>query len=128
MTPHDRFRLGFLARCAEEGCSAEEVRRRVKQASFGMSDFVNAVKGLSSAAAVPIVTPAKYGLLAAALGGPMIGYTAAKMQERDVDPEIAKQQELAAALTLQAEQARRRASMRNYRRPIPQAASFLTRE
>ena len=34
MTPQQNFRLGFLLRCAEEGCDVEEIKDRVKLATW----------------------------------------------------------------------------------------------
>ena len=132
MTPQDRFRLGFLMRCADEGCPPEEVRRRTKQAEE-KGVIGKALNNASSLAgtfgwSIPYKWPTALGLAAATIGGPMVGYTAAKMQERPIDPEEAKKQELIAALRLQAEQTRRRASQRSYRQPIPRATSFLQAE
>lgn len=128
MTPHDRFRLGFLLKCAEDGCTADQVRGRVKMAEGALATIKNTVKGLGGLASMPFMTPTKYGLLAAAIGGPAVGYTMAKAQEQDVDPELAKKQELIAAMRLQTEQARRRAALRQQPLRVPPAATFLTRE
>lgn len=139
MTPHDAFKLGFLLRCAEEGCTPDEIRGRVKTATLLKQSAGPAItagtgigakmlakfKGLGKA--LPLwagFTQLPYyatslGLAASAATGAGAGYGLAKLQNQDVDPEEAKRQELIAAYKLQAELARQRASRRSYRQPIP---------
>lgn len=132
MTPQEQFRLGFLMRCAEEGCTPEEIQERVKLANEHLS---GGVKTANSSVLGPLWSAAKtlgympihasaLGIAGSAALGGIGGYGLAKFQNADVDPEEAKQQELIAALKLQAELARRRASQRQYRRPIPASPHF----
>lgn len=133
MTPQENFRLGFLLRCAEEGCTPEEIQERVKTASATLRR--NSVKQAAGStadstwslaktlASLPLHASALGIAGSAALGG-IGGYGLAKLQNSDVDPEEAKQQELVAAYKLQAEMARRRASQRQYRRPVPVSHHF----
>lgn len=133
MTPQENFRLGFLMRCAEEGCTPEEVQERVKLASACLNGTMvkeavgNVLGPLWSAAKTIGYMPVHASALGIAGGaglGAIGGYGLAKLQSSDVDPEEAKQQELIAALKLQAEMARRRAAQRQYRRPIPASPHF----
>lgn len=133
MTPQENFRLGFLMRCAEEGCTSEEVQERVKIASDHLNGTMvksaigNVAGSLWSAAKtigyMPVHASALGIAAAAGLGG-VGGYGLAKLQSSDIDPEEAKQQELIAAYKLQAEMVRRRASQRQYRRPVPASPHF----
>lgn len=131
MTPQESFRLGFLTRCAEEGCDVEEIRGRVKLASalIKFADIIpREVRDLGSAgwaAAKGLMTlplhATLYGMATSGALGAGAGYGLAKLQNADVDPEEAKRQELISAYQLQAELARRRAQQRSYRRQAPAA-------
>ncbi len=136
LTPQESFRLGFLLRCAEEGCTAEEIQERVKFAAApalgALTALWSGLKGAVNPTWNAVKTMGTFPLHATALGvagaagvGAAGGYGLAKMQNSDVDPEEAKRQELMAAYQLQAELARRRASQRSYRRDAPAMPSFL---
>lgn len=129
LTPQENFRFGFLLRCAEEGCSVDEIRDRVKLAADliknstakpWMDWMMSAGRGL---AAVPLSVTAA-GIAGGGLLGAAGGYGLAKMQNSDVDPDEAKRQELISAYQMQADLARRRAMQRSYRR-LPPAAPKL---
>ena len=131
MTPQENFRLGFLMRCAEEGCTPEEVQERVKLASACLNGTMVKEAGGDNPLWAAVKTISYMPVHASALGiagaaglGAIGGYGLAKLQSSDVDPEEAKQQELIAAFKLQAEMARRRAAQRQYRRPIPASPHF----
>lgn len=130
LTRQDSFRLGFLLRCAEEGCTIQEVQDRVKLASAllekrafdsgvdgkdVMSTGWNAIKTMAT---LPLHL-SLYGIGAGAGLGAIGGYGLAKLQNSDIDPEEAKRHELMAAYKLQAEMARRRAQQYQYRQPTP---------
>ncbi len=122
LTKQQNFRLGFLLRCAEEGLAPAEIRERVKLAkASGWSSLGDAIKAYGL---FPFQLAAG-GIATAGLGGAGIGYGLAKMQDEQVDPEEAKQQELIAAYKMQAERARRRAQQRTYRRPAPAAPRLM---
>lgn len=124
LTPQENFRLGFLMRCAEEGCDAEEIAGRVKVAKAltkfaSIKDTLSSAWGVGKAIATLPIHVTALGLGASALAGGGVGYGLAKAQNTDVDPEEAKRQELISAYQLQAELARRRAQQRSYRRGAP---------
>lgn len=132
LTAQENFRLGFLLRCAEEGCDTTEIRERVKLASaltkFAWSVTNDVISPLWSAAkavgTLPIHMTAA-GLAGSAVLGGAGGYGLAKLQNSDIDPEEAKRQELISAYQLQAELARRRAQQRTYRRSAPAAPKLF---
>ena len=127
MTPQQRFRFGFLSRCAEERLTMDEVRARVKFAhdrlqektALDGSSLANALKGALNFTAAPWIYSTGIGGAGALLGGAGLGYGAAKLQEQSVDPEDAKRQELVAVYKRYADQARMKAQNRSYRQPKP---------
>ncbi len=132
LTRNECFRMGFLLRCAEEGCTPEEVAARV---AFGQEKSAESLIktawdpiGKALAAAKTIATfplhTAAYGILGSAGLGVAGGYGLAKMQNGTLDPEEAKRQELISAYQFQAELARRRASQFAYRKAAPQSPRF----
>lgn len=131
MTPQQRFRFGFLSRCAEEQLPMDEVRSRVKVArqllgKEAMSfDPGKVLKGMASLAVAPRLYTAALGAGAATLGGAGLGYGAAKLQEKDVDPEDAKRQELVAVYKRYADQARMKAQNTSYRQAKPSSPQLF---
>ncbi len=128
LTAKDNFRLGFLLRCAEEGCTIEEVQDRVKIAAGGGLDVLRSLirpawNGVKTLATAPIHATA-LGIAGAGILGAGGGYGLAKLQNSDIDPEEAQRQELISAFKLQAELARRRAQQYSYRRGVPALPSF----
>jgi hypothetical protein len=130
ITAQEAFKLGFLARCAEEKLAGAELEARLekiaefnKQAA-GLADLINlspinlglgsigwgARKSLAGLAQLYAVPPA-----AAIMGGSALGYGAAKMVEPRVDDDEMKAQELATTYKLYAEKAKNRKKLRQYR-------------
>jgi|688.fasta_scaffold536001_2 hypothetical protein len=127
ITAQEAFKLGFLARCAEEKLAGAELEARLekiaefnKQAfdwspidlSGGLSGLLsagakNTLAGLAGIYATPI-------LAAGGVGG-ALGYGAAKMVEPRVDDDELKAQELATTYKLYAEKAKNRKKLRQYR-------------
>jgi hypothetical protein len=135
ITPQDAFKLGFLARCAEERLTGaaldarlEKVAEFNKKAAGGKpSGGSNVIKfspleagggtasgalntlwqGLSGALAIPTA--------ASILGGGALGYGTAKMVEPNISEDDIKAQELAATYKMYAEKAKARRKLRNYR-------------
>jgi len=99
-TDKEAFRLGFLARCAEEGLTGEKLAARIKQAG----DLTNSIGYLLG---VPVAT----GLL----GGGAIGYGLAKMHEPPLDEDEIKAQEIADTYRVFAQRAKARRKLRQYR-------------
>lgn len=119
MTNEELFRCGFLSRCAQEGCSIEEVQRRVKVATA----MLQRMKQADAAAAgsnwlktmrqVALDFPTRMsaaGIFGSGIAGAGIGYGLAKMQDADVNPEDAKRQELLAVLRRHTMMANQRAA------------------
>lgn len=135
MTPAEEFRLGFLLRCAQEGCTMAEVQSRVKLAADRLGQVKQAngalnalpvvgstVRDIAGLGALWLKTPLVAGGLSVAgsgLAGLGVGYGIGKMQDTNADPEAAKDQELITAYLLNAERARRRAQQRSYRPQTP---------
>jgi hypothetical protein len=128
VTAKEAFRLGFLARCAEEGLTGEHLDARIKSAAEKQSwwwtipaagvaalaggslirgGVHDAVSGLGTAAGL---IPAG-GLLA----GAGLGYGAAKMTEPNITDDDIKAQELADTYRIYAEKAKANRRARQYR-------------
>lgn len=127
ITAQEAFKLGFLARCAEEKLAGAELEARLdkiaefnKQAldvakwspiDIGLGSLYGGAKNtLSALAQLYAVPPA-----AAIMGGAGLGYGAAKMVEPRVDEDEMKAQELATTYKLYAEKAKNRKKLRQYR-------------
>jgi len=130
ITAQDAFKLGFLARCAEEKLAGAALEARLEKiaefnkqsgglvtwspwdASSSASKLIGDGAGLGwkALSALYAVPPA-----AAIMGGAGLGYGAAKMVEPRVDDDELKAQELATTYRLYAEKAKDRKKMRKYR-------------
>lgn len=128
MTPEENFRFGFLLRCAEEGCSVQEIQDRVKYANVLGTAAGTALKwGIPLTMAAGVVLPAAATLAGTAgvVGaGDRVGKQLAGMTDPNLDPEDIKRQELINAYRLQAEQIRQRAKRQTYRQSKPKAPSL----
>lgn len=128
ITPQDAFKLGFLARCAEERLTGSALDARLEKVAefnkraagdnnslfkydpiaLGFKTPAQVIwKGLTGMWAIP---PA-----ATILGGGALGYGAAKMVEPQISEDDVKAQELAATYKMYAEKAKARRKLRNYR-------------
>lgn len=129
LTRQDKFRFGFLQRCAEEGCTVDEIRARVKRAELLLSTvpsreksaggIVDTLKSLLSQGLWWPVTAGALGVGGATVLGAGTGYGLAKMQDQQVDPEEAKRQELLSAYRAQTDRINRKLKMMNYRQAQP---------
>lgn len=129
ITAQEAFKLGFLARCAEEKLAGAELEARLdKIAEFNkqaaVSDLVNLSPiNLGLGSLLPAAQTTLSGLMqlyavppaAAIMGGAGLGYGAAKMVEPRVDEDEMKAQELATTYKLYAEKAKNRKKLRQYR-------------
>jgi len=135
ITPQDAFKLGFLARCAEERLTGAVLNARLdkvaefnKKAAGGkptggssvikISPFEAGGGSLSGAAST--LWQGLSGLLAvptaaSIMGGGALGYGTAKMVEPNISEDDIKAQELAATYKMYAEKAKARRKLRNYR-------------
>lgn len=128
LTRQEKFRFGFLQRCAEEGCTIEDIRTRVKFAEAFLRDatvlekkagWLDTLKALASHGFWLPVTVGALGVGGAATLGAGTGWSLAKMQNQPVDPEEAKQQELLAAYRAQVDRINRKMKTTNYRQTRP---------
>ena len=132
VTAQDAFKLGFLARCAEERLTGAALEARLeKVAEFNkaaaLGDLItfpayngtNAIaSGLQSGAhslwdAATAITAVP--IAGSILGGAGLGYGAAKMVEPNIDDDELRAQELAATYKLYADKAKNRKKVRGYR-------------
>jgi len=136
LTKQQAFRLGFLLRCAEEGCDAAEVNQRVdiamtkiaarqKQALNPVKETVDTVTSvanpLTSLAKMLFMAPihlSALGIAGSGLAGAGVGYGLARMQNNNVDPAEVKRQELTNAYRVQADALLRRTSRRMNQQPV----------
>ena len=109
LTDREAFKFGFLMRCADENLDDTQIQDRLdfaltKQAGLGR----DAIGGLANLAGkLP-----GYGLLAALGGGSGLGYLTSKLTEDTTDVEDAKQEELMAAYSNEADRVRREGALR----------------
>jgi hypothetical protein len=132
ITPQDAFKLGFLARCAEEQLTGKALDARLeKVAAFNKGAFLGGLAKLSpvdltAAGANLVGSGVKHTLAglaalysappaAAILGGGALGYGTAKMVEPPIHDDEIKAQEIADTYKLYAEKAKARKKMRKYR-------------
>lgn len=140
ISDQDAFKLGFMARCAEEGLTGADLDARLdKVAEFnknaakvpgggggggGLIEFKPTTIGIPSAS--QIWDGGKTSLLAylsalgvpfgaSILGGSAIGYGAGKMVEPVVDDDEIRAQELATTYKLYADKAKQRKKLMQYR-------------
>lgn len=128
MTAKEQFRVGFLMRCAEEGCTVDDIRQRVKYAATlapaagGFLTGGGLAAGLGTGEAAkqlpslvgdyfksPIATAAAMIAAGAGAGG-LAGAGLGAMTSSDVNPEELKQKELLQAYKAQADRLRQLAA------------------
>ncbi len=96
------FKMGFLARCSEEGLTGADLDARIKQAAW--SDIIQGGVGL---AGIP--------LAAGLIGGGVIGTGIANVTDPQIDDETIKSQELANTYRAYANRLRSRKKALQYR-------------
>ena len=114
MQPREAFRIGFLARCVEEGLSPEDTRRLTKSAaSLFTKEAVVTLRGLVEAAkGVGYPTLAAAAIAPPAIGG-LTAYLNNSAQDVDAtDIDEIKQRELAQIYRRMSEQLRRKQQLR----------------
>jgi hypothetical protein len=102
----DAFKLGFLARCAEEGLTGEKLAARLASV-----EKVAAGDGVGGALAALYGVPIGLGLL----GGGAAGWGAAKLMEPRLSDDEIKAQELAHTYKVYADRIRARRKAKQYR-------------
>lgn len=124
VTAKEAFRLGFLARCAEEGLTGPALDARIKKASVPLGYAIPTL-GVLGGLAIASGRGGAIGTLAglpAAIGlgtGAALGYGTAKVTEPDISAEDIKAQELADTYRIYANKARAARKAREYRRQRP---------
>ena len=114
MQPREAFRIGFLARCVEEGLSPEDTRRLAKSAApLFTKEAVVTLRGLVEAAkGVGYPTLAAAATAPPAIGG-LTAYLNNSAQDVDAtDIDEIKQRELAQIYRRMSEQLRRKQQLR----------------
>ena len=126
ITEKEAFRLGFLARCAEEKLIGAELDTRLNKVAAlsektaqnplfniipASVDPVEAFKALGTGAKAMLGLP----FAASILAGGGLGYGTARMLEPKIDEDEIKAQELAATYKLYADKAKNRKKIRQYR-------------
>ena len=130
VTAKEAFRLGFLARCAEEGLTGERLDTRIKSAAEKQSlGWLLPAAGLA-AAGIGTAAALRGGLhdLASGAGtlaglipaggliaGAGLGYGAAKLTEPNITDDDIKAQELADTYRIYADKAKANRRARQYR-------------
>ncbi len=116
--PKMSFKLGFLARCAEEGLAGASLDMRVKQATWASAagEFLSSMPGLAASTAKgtavgAIGIPAALGLAVGGLGG----YTAAQLATPPINVDELKAEELAATYSAYANRIRSRKKALQYK-------------
>lgn len=107
-TNKEAFRMGFLARCAEEGLTGEQLQSRIKSAAdkqAGIGTWLGYIAGL----------PPAIGLA----GGAALGYGAAKLTAPDVDEDDIKAKELEETYKIYEQRARAKRKAYQYRQSRP---------
>jgi hypothetical protein len=121
ITEKEAFRLGFLARCAEEKLSGAALDARLEKAAESPVKFSPVDLGVPSlAAGGKSLLDSAWGMLGLPFGmsilaGGGLGYGTAKMLEPRVDEDEVKAQELMNTYKLYADKAKARKKVRQYR-------------
>jgi hypothetical protein len=113
LTPRDAFKVGFLARCAEEGLSADQITERVKLAADKFAGLMDSITGLGQSAVstgLPLAA-----LAPIALGG-VAGYGLSRMTDID-DSDVAdiKHDELLDTYAAETARAKRQKAVRDFK-------------
>jgi len=133
LTQQERFRMGFLLRCAEEGCDRDEIQTRVKLAKE-LPRLIKEAEGftdhLTNLASWLVKYPV-YGVGASMAGAGALGLYGGRQLGKAMgearDPEEIKQQELAALYRMHADRIRQRAKQRSYRQaPVPAEPQLMS--
>lgn len=111
-TEKNAFKLGFLARCAEEGLTGAALDARIKQADTLVKSGWDLIPSEGRyAAGLALGLPVAAGVL----GGGALGYGLAKAQEPPLDEDEIKAKEIATTYKVLAERAKARRKLRQYR-------------
>lgn len=114
LTPRDAFKVGFLARCAEEGLTAPQIADRVKVAADKFASFLG---GLGSATGSVLSTGIPLALAAPVALGGVAGYGLSRMTDiDDTDVDEIKNTELLDTYAAETAKLRRQRAVREFKR------------
>ncbi len=109
MTDREQFKIGFLARCVEEGLTPAQTRERIKAAGV-LGDVASGIRNV----AMPLGLLGGVALAGAPIAlGATAGYAASKMQEDPLILDKARSNEAVAEYLRLADQARRRIALKH---------------
>ncbi len=112
-TPREAFKVGFLARCAEEGLTADEIAGRVKAAG---DKFASLLGGLGSAAGSVLSTGIPLAIAAPVALGGIAGYGLSRMTDiDDTDVKEIKNNELLDTYAAETAKLRRQKAVRDFK-------------
>lgn len=113
LTPREAFKVGFLARCAEEGLSPDQIAARVKFAADKFAGLMDAAAGLGKSV---VGTGLPLALLAPVALGGMAGYGLSRATDID-DTDVAeiKNQELLDSYAQETARLKRQKAVRDFK-------------
>lgn len=113
LTSREAFKVGFLARCAEEGLSADQIADRVKAAGDKFASFLG---GLGSAAGSVLSTGIPLALAAPIALGGVAGYGLSRATDiDDTDVDEIKNNELLDTYSAETAKLRRQQAVRAFK-------------
>ncbi|NDD52538.1 hypothetical protein EBZ39_01445 [bacterium] len=127
LTDKEAFRLGFLARCAEEGLHGAQLQERIKSAAekqaiwpvlLGLGGLTLAGQAITGGLSKAIDSTALLAGTVPAAGlalGSGLGYGVARATEPNITDDDIKSQELADTYRIYADRARAKSKARKYR-------------
>lgn len=113
LTPREAFKVGFLARCAEEGLSPAQIQDRVKLAR---DKFAGVLDSLGHAAGSVFSTGAPLALIAPPALGAIAGYGLSRATDiDDTDVDEIKNNELLDTYANETAKLRRQKAVRDFK-------------
>lgn len=114
LSDREAFKVGFLARCVEDGLDRDQMLQTVKQAADKLAGFLGDIGGMASGA---FHTAAPLALLAPPALGALAGAGLAKATDiDDADVDDVKDREVIDAYQTEAAKLRRQKAVRDYAR------------
>ena len=126
LTPREAFKVGFLARCAEEGLSADQIADRVKFALDKFAGLLDTVTGsASNLGSAALSTGLPLALLAPVALGGIAGYGLSRATDiDDTDVDEIKNQELLDTYAQQTAKLKRQKAVRDYKAGLQAPRQF----
>lgn len=120
MDAHDAFKVGFLARCVEDGLSPEQTLGAIKTAQDKLAGILETLAGIVK----PVIgagwnVGVPLALAAPPILGGLAGYGAARLGDIDeTDVKAIQEKELLDTYKTETERLRRQKAMRDYRKAL----------